>query len=278
MASLPPRIPLSVFKRFIFGTRTNVVTSPKFSCPVAGLFVSLSSHHLNTPPLRRKHVQQPSSSIAALSFLHTSAIHHAKKGKKHKAKIDVAVSADEDILDLEELKRDLQKAVDALKQDYTKNLSIRTSQGALDHIIVSTPDGKFPLNQLGQIVIKSNNMMTVNLASFPHATEAAAKAISNSGMNLNPKVDGSIIQVPIPKVTKEHRENLAKSAKGMCDKAKVNMRGIRSKYVSVVKKHKEGTSKDTIFRIEKQIGQVTDTYNQDAEQLLAAKTKELLGK
>lgn len=39
--------------------------------------------------------------------------------------------------------------------------------GALDHIVVTTPDGKFPLNQLGQVSMKSPLLMMVNMSSFP---------------------------------------------------------------------------------------------------------------
>ncbi|XP_022099183.1 ribosome-recycling factor, mitochondrial-like isoform X2 [Acanthaster planci] len=155
---------------------------------------------------------------------------------------------------------------------------LNAKKGVLDHIQVSTNDGKFPLNQLGQITSKSANMLVVNMASFPEATQAAAKAIRDSGMNLNPQVTDTVIQVPIPKVTKEHREHLAKQAKTMCDKSKVTLRQIRTGFVSRIKKHKDTASKDTLFALEKQIGQIADASAEDAEKLLAAKTKELLGK
>ncbi|XP_038046517.1 ribosome-recycling factor, mitochondrial-like [Patiria miniata] len=213
-----------------------------------------------------------------VSHLHGSPVFYAKKGKKHQSKVDVSRSVDDSILDLEEVREDMQQALDALKQGYMKSLSIRTSQGVLDHIQVSTGDGKFPLNQLGQITSKSANMLVVNMASFPEATQAAAKAISDSGMNLNPQVTDTVIQVPIPKVTKEHREQLAKQAKAMCDKAKITLRQIRTNYVTRIKKHKDTASKDTLFALEKQIGQISDASAESAEKLLEAKSKELLGK
>lgn len=39
--------------------------------------------------------------------------------------------------------------------------------GALDHIVVTIQDGKFPLNQLGQISVKSSQFIMVNMSSFP---------------------------------------------------------------------------------------------------------------
>ncbi|KAG8518794.1 Ribosome-recycling factor, mitochondrial [Galemys pyrenaicus] len=71
--------------------------------------------------------------------------------------------------------------------------------GSLDQISVVTADGKLALNQIGQISMKSPQLILVNMASFPECTAAAIKAIRESGMNLNPEVEGTLIRVPIPK-------------------------------------------------------------------------------
>ncbi|XP_051492622.1 ribosome-recycling factor, mitochondrial isoform X2 [Apus apus] len=171
----------------------------------------------------------------------------------------------------------MQAVIEALKEDFNRNLSVRTSPGALDHIVVVTKDGKFPLNQLGQISQKSPQLLIVNMASFPESTAAATKAIRESGMNLNPEVDGTIIRVPIPKVTREHRESLAKLAKQSTNKSKEALRKVRSKSMNQVKKSKSKVSEDTIWLLEKQIQQMADSAAAEMDKLLAAKTKELLG-
>ncbi|KFP34165.1 hypothetical protein N325_04677 [Colius striatus] len=122
------------------------------------------------------------------------------KGKgQSQAKVNVSAALVEDIINLEETNEDMQAVIEALKEDFSRNLSVRTSPGALDHIIVMTKDGKFPLNQLGQISQKSPQLIIVNMTNFPESTAAATKAIRESGMNLNPEVDGTIIRVPVPK-------------------------------------------------------------------------------
>ncbi|XP_069729663.1 ribosome-recycling factor, mitochondrial isoform X1 [Phaenicophaeus curvirostris] len=125
------------------------------------------------------------------------------KGKgQAPAKVNISAALVEDIINLEETNEDMQAVIEALKEDFSRNLSVRTSPGALDHIIVMTKDGKFPLNQLGQISQKSPQLIIVNMTDFPESTAAAAKAIRESGMNLNPETDGTIIRVPIPKSSK----------------------------------------------------------------------------
>ncbi|XP_068561913.1 ribosome-recycling factor, mitochondrial isoform X2 [Cebidichthys violaceus] len=153
----------------------------------------------------------------------------------------------------------------------------KKAKGALDHIVVTTQDGKFPLNQLGQVSMKSPQLIMVNMSSFPEATAAATRALRESSMNLNPEVDGMIIKVPVPKVTREHRENLAKLAKQFGNKAKDSLRKVRSNAVTQVKKTKEGHSEDTVRLVEKQIQQMADSIAVDIDKQLAAKTKELLG-
>lgn len=121
------------------------------------------------------------------------------KGKgQSQAKVNISAALVEDIINLEETSEDMQAVIEALKEDFSRSLSVRTSPGALDHITVMTKDGKFPLNQLGQISQKSPQLMIVNMTDFPESTAAAVKAIRESGMNLNPEVDGTMIRVPIP--------------------------------------------------------------------------------
>ncbi|XP_030063163.1 ribosome-recycling factor, mitochondrial isoform X3 [Microcaecilia unicolor] len=171
----------------------------------------------------------------------------------------------------------MQAMMESLKEDFSKNLSIRSSPGALDHITVNTKDGKFPLNQLGQISMKSPQLLVVNMADFPESTAAALKALQESRMNLNPEVDGTVIRVPVPKVTREHRENLAKLAKQLTNKGKDSLRRVRSSAMAEVKKSKSTVSEDVIRLIEKQIQQMVDDTVTEMDKQLATKTKELLG-
>lgn len=54
-------------------------------------------------------------------------------------------------------------------------------------------------------------------------------------------------------MTREHRENLAKLAKQLANKAKEALRRVRASAVSQAKKTKEGHSEDTVRLVEKQV-------------------------
>ncbi|XP_035292718.1 ribosome-recycling factor, mitochondrial isoform X4 [Cricetulus griseus] len=171
----------------------------------------------------------------------------------------------------------MRSVMEALKDNFNKTLNIRTAPGSLDHITEVTADGKLALNHIGQISMKSPQLILVNMANFPECTAAAIKAIRESGMNLNPEVEGTLIRVPIPKVTREHREMLVKLAKQNTNKAKENLRKVRTNAMNKLKKSKDKTSEDTIRLIEKQISQMADDTVAELDRHLAAKTKELLG-
>ncbi|XP_024785827.1 ribosome-recycling factor, mitochondrial isoform X5 [Pan paniscus] len=171
----------------------------------------------------------------------------------------------------------MKSVIEALKDNFNKTLNIRTSPGSLDKIAVVTADGKLALNQISQISMKSSQLILVNMASFPECTAAAIKAIRESGMNLNPEVEGTLIRVPIPQVTREHREMLVKLAKQNTNKAKDSLRKVRTNSMNKLKKSKDTVSEDTIRLIEKQISQMADDTVAELDRHLAVKTKELLG-
>ncbi|XP_048875807.1 ribosome-recycling factor, mitochondrial [Brienomyrus brachyistius] len=199
------------------------------------------------------------------------------KGKGQPGKVKINTELVHDILNLEEVKESMAAILLSLKEEYSRNLSLRTSPGALDHIVVTTANGKVPLKQLGQISVKSPQLIIVNMTGSPEVTAVAARALRESSLRLNPEVDGTIIRVPIPMVTREHRENLCKLAKEFSHKAKESLRKVRSGAISTLKKSKDGVSEDTLRLIEQHVQQMTDSFTADIDKQLAAKTKELLG-
>ena len=50
-------------------------------------------------------------------------------------------------------------------------------------------------------------------AAFPQAAASTMQALRSTSLNLNPQQDGLKIYVSLPKVTREHRESVAKAAK-----------------------------------------------------------------
>ncbi|XP_076701643.2 ribosome-recycling factor, mitochondrial isoform X2 [Callospermophilus lateralis] len=250
---------------------------PAFCNYLAALTRPVSNITLKTVS-GRQHDQKQHMAYSAVPVRHFATKKAKAKGKGlSQTRVNINITLVEDIINLEEVDEEMKSVIEALKDNFNKTLNIRTSPGSLDHITVVTADGKLALNQISQISMKSPQLILVNMASFPECTAAAIKAIRESGMNLNPEVEGTLIRVPIPIVTREHREMLVKLAKQNTNKAKDSLRRVRTNAMNKLKKSKDKTSEDTIRLIEKQISQMADDTVAELDRHLAVKTKELLG-
>lgn len=73
-------------------------------------------------------------------------------------------------------------------------------------------------------------------------------------MGLNPQEVDNVIEVPIPKMTKEVRENMIKVAKKSAEAIKERVRSVRRDAMQKIKKMKnEGISEDDVHRMEKEV-------------------------
>merc|ERR1712071_64112 len=201
------------------------------------------------------------------------------KGDKKK-KIAVLINRDEiqELVDFAKFESELENALDQLKADYVKNLSLRSNLGSIENLPVVFEGDTFSLQELAQITKKGPQLLVVNVSSFPTAVSGVVKAINESGMGLNPQQDGAKVFIQIPKVTKEHREQLAKNAKVMFQKFKDRTRDVQNKYVREVKKKEKDVSADTAYAVQQHILSCNEKINNEGENIMLAKQKELLQK
>ncbi|RZF47093.1 hypothetical protein LSTR_LSTR005171 [Laodelphax striatellus] len=198
------------------------------------------------------------------------------KGKKKSVAIDETVL--NEVVDVDKLRSQMQKHVDNLQEDYIKNLSLRSTSGAIEQLKVKFEGNDYVLQDLAQVIRQNPKSIILNMASFPTAIPAVLEAISKSGMNLNSQQDGTKLFIPVPKVTKELREQLAKNAKALFIKCRDNIKDVQNKHIKTVRsKEKDGISQDLSRTVCEQITAVCDTYVAQAEKILAMKEAELKG-
>lgn len=199
------------------------------------------------------------------------------KNEKGKKKVEISDEQLAEVIKIDAMRTQMQKAVDRLKEEYVKNLSLRSTTGSIETLPVSLDGKEYELQELAQIVRKNPKMIVINMTSFPQAIPAALQSIGKSGMNINPQQDGTTLFVPIPKVTKEHRENLAKNAKALFIKCRDSVREVQNKYVKTVKNNTT-ISQDLAHNVQEQITALGDQYISQGEKIYEAKQTELIGK
>lgn len=109
-------------------------------------------------------------------------------------------------------------------------------------------------------------------------THAIAKGIEAANLNLQPIVDGNVVRLKIPEMDQSVRQEMVKQARKKCEDAKVGIRNARRDGNDTARKQKANGDipEDLMKKIEKQIQDLTDKCCKQADELAAAKEKEIL--
>lgn len=125
---------------------------------------------------------------------------------------------------------------------------------------------------------KSPQLLMISVSATPQYSVHVKTAITSSGLNVNPQQEGTTFYVPVPRITHEHREMLAKNAKAICDKTKDKLRHIQNNYDRELKKAKHTQSLDLIYKLHDTILATTKVYMEKAHGIMETKQQELLNK
>lgn len=178
---------------------------------------------------------------------------------------------------LKEIKKSMEKALEALLRNFGRVRTGRASLSLVDGIRVEYYGTPTPLNQVGSLSIPEPRLIAIqpwDKSLIP----AIERAILQSEMDLNPNNDGNVIRIPIPKLTEERRKELVKVVKGMTEEAKVAVRGVRREANSHLDSLQSEASlpEDAARRAKDEVQKITDQYVQQADELLKKKEAEIL--
>lgn len=104
--------------------------------------------------------------------------------------------------------------------------------------------------------------------------KAVEKAIQTANLGFNPIVDGKLVRVPLPEMSRERRLEFVKTAHRIAEEGRVQVRNVRRDAHEAMKKAR--LPEDEAKRLEKDVQTVTDKTIKDINDHLAAKEKDLL--
>ena len=146
----------------------------------------------------------------------------------------------------------------------------------LDPITVEAYGQRTPLNQIGTVNVPEPRMVTVNIWD-KSMVQAAEKAIRESGLGINPQLNGTIIMLPIPELNEERRRELGKVAGQYAENARVSVRNVRRDGMDQIKKAKaDGISEDDQKFWETEVQELTDTQIAAVDAQLETKQAEIM--
>ncbi|PQM62720.1 MAG: ribosome recycling factor [Rhodobacteraceae bacterium] len=150
--------------------------------------------------------------------------------------------------DLESLNKRMSGALNSLKNDFHGLRTGRASSAMLDTILVEVYGNHVPINQCATINVPEPRMVTVNVWDKANVA-LVEKAISSSGLGINPVSDGTVLRLPIPELNEERRKELSKLAGTYAEQARIAVRNVRRDGMDKIKKLKNDSMSDDDAKI-----------------------------
>lgn len=168
-------------------------------------------------------------------------------------------------------------AVENLRHEFAGLRTGRASPTLLDPITVEVYGATMPINQVGSISVPEPRMLSVSVWDRG-SVSAVEKAIRNSGLGVNPVVDGTLIRIPIPELNQERRQEMVKLGHKYAEQARVAVRNVRRDGMDQLKKlEKDGKISEDDHKIyADEVQSLTDKAIAAIDASLTSKEKEIL--
>ena len=185
--------------------------------------------------------------------------------------------ADEEFeLDMTDLERRMDGALGSLRSEFASLRTGRDSASMLEPIMVEAYGSRTPLNQIGTVNVPEPRMVTVNIWD-KGLVGVAEKAIRESGLGINPQLNGTIIMLPIPELNEERRRELSRVAAQYAEHARVSVRNVRRDGMEQLKKAKnDGMSEDDHKFWHDEVQALTDQFVGKVDKALEVKQEEIM--
>ena len=183
----------------------------------------------------------------------------------------------EDIeIDIDDLERRMKGAMESLRQEFSSLRTGRASASMVEPVQVDAYGQMTPINQLGTVNVPEPRMVTINVWDKGMVGKVE-KAIRESGLGINPQLNGTIIMLPIPELNEERRRELTKVAAQYAESARVAIRNVRRDGMDQIKKGKNnGMPEDDQKFWETAVQELTDKMIANVDQALEGKQAEIM--
>ncbi|MDG1802942.1 MAG: ribosome-recycling factor, partial [Paracoccaceae bacterium] len=133
-----------------------------------------------------------------------------------------------------------------------------------------------PINQVGTVNVPEPRMVTINVWD-KGLVNKVEKAIRESGLGINPQMNGTIIMLPISELNEERRRELTKVAASYAENARVSVRNVRRDGMVQIKKGKAaGMPEDDQKLWETEVQELTDSFIKQVDGALETKQDEIM--
>jgi ribosome recycling factor len=153
----------------------------------------------------------------------------------------------------------------------------RATPALVDSVRVDVYGAQSPLKQLASVTVQEGKTLVVRPFD-PGTISAIVKAIQTSEVGLTPNSDGRLVRINVPPLSTERRRQMVARVKELAEEARVAIRNVRrdgNKHAEQLEKEKLCTE-DDLKALKEQVQELTKNYEARANDLAAAKEKEVM--
>lgn len=169
------------------------------------------------------------------------------------------------------------KTIGVLERDYKSIRAGRANASVLDRVTVDYYGCPTPIQQMAAVSVPEPRVLLIQPWDASTLKDIE-KAILTSDIGINPQNDGRVIRLAFPQLTEERRKEIVKDVRKTAEENKVALRNTRRDAIEKLKAMKKNNeiTEDDVSNGEKKIQNLTDKYCKEADELAAAKEKEIM--
>ena len=175
---------------------------------------------------------------------------------------------------LTEMQSKIKKTVDHTLHEFSSIHTGKATPSMVESVMVEAYGSTMRLKECAAISTPDARMIQIQPWDVSLA-KAIEKGIQMANLGFNPIVDGKLIRIPLPDMSRERRQEFVKVAHKLAEEGRVHVRNVRRDAIDSLKKA-DALSEDECKRHEKVVQSMTDDAIKDINQHLAHKEQELL--
>ena len=177
---------------------------------------------------------------------------------------------------IEEAKDRMEKALSHLEHELARLRAGRSNPALLDGVTVDYYGVNSPLSQVSNI--NTPDAKTILVQPWEKTMLGTIeKAIMAANIGLTPINNGEIIRINIPPLTEERRHQLVKQVRNEGETAKISVRTARKWANDELKQLlKDGLPEDVEKEAVENVQELTTSYNEKVDKVMAAKEKDVM--
>ncbi len=171
-----------------------------------------------------------------------------------------------------------QAAVAHFETELKKLRTGRAHPSMLEGVNVEAYGQPMPLIQLASISTPEAQLLQITPFDPANIQSIVTSIRDNQSLGMNPSDDGRVVRVPIPPLTTERRQQIAKQLGEKVEDCMITMRGVRRdtfQEIDQAKKDKD-ISEDEHKRLQHQVDEALAKHKSAVESLAKAKETEIM--